>query len=83
MAPPPPPPRKGVDLRLGRDMGLRIDCGDEPMERCLAAAKPLLDKVPNLTIAPPRADGMEPTPAGDMAPPPVTGGANAPAKPRP
>lgn len=50
--PPPPPPIKGVEIRMGRDTGIRINCGDEPMADCLAAAKPLTDKIPNL-VAPP------------------------------
>lgn len=81
-APPPPPPPplvKGVELRMGPDMGLRIECGDEPIDACLAAAKPLIDKVPNLTPppaprpgdAPPPPPGARPGPAdANGAPPP-------------
>lgn len=50
--PPPPPLSKGVEIRMGRDTGIRIECGDEPMAACLAAAKPLTDKIPNLTMPP-------------------------------
>ncbi|WP_061933119.1 hypothetical protein [Aureimonas sp. AU22] len=50
--PPPPPMGKGVEIKLGRDAGIRINCGDEPMEACLAAAKPLTDRIPDLTLPP-------------------------------
>ena len=62
--PPPPPMGKGVEIRMGRDAGIRINCGDEAMEACLAAASPLTDKIPNLTMQPPR-------PAGDEMPAPT------------
>ncbi|WP_139224589.1 hypothetical protein [Aureimonas phyllosphaerae] len=57
--PPPPPMGKGVEIRLGRDAGIRINCGDEPMDACIAAAKPLTDRIPDLTLppAPPAANG--------------------------
>ncbi|WP_156417922.1 hypothetical protein [Aureimonas sp. AU4] len=50
--PPPPPMGKGIELRLGRDAGIRINCGDEPMEACIAAAKPLTDRIPDLAVPP-------------------------------
>ncbi|MBB3952706.1 hypothetical protein [Aureimonas jatrophae] len=48
--PPPPPMGKGVEIRLGRDAGIRINCGDEPMDACIAAAKPLTDRIPDMTL---------------------------------
>lgn len=39
----PPQPAKGFDLRLGEDNGLRVTCGDEPIEVCIGAAAPLLE----------------------------------------
>lgn len=35
---------KGFDLRLG-PVRLRVACGEEPLEACLAAAEPLLEMV--------------------------------------
>ncbi|WP_062118535.1 hypothetical protein [Aureimonas sp. AU40] len=61
--PPPPPLAKGVDIRMGRDAGVRIECGDEPMDRCLAAAKPLTDRLANPPAPPaPPMPGDAPTP---------------------
>jgi len=70
--PSPPPLSKGVEIRMGRDTGIRIECGDEPMAACLAAAKPLTDKIPNLTMppAPPALPTAAPLP-GDMPAPPA------------
>ncbi|KTR03110.1 hypothetical protein NS365_19705 [Aureimonas ureilytica] len=62
----------GVELRMGPEMGLLIECGEEPIDACLAAAKPLIDKVPNL-MAPPA-----PRP-GDAPPPPPAGARPGPA----
>lgn len=72
--PPPPPMTKGVEIRMGRDTGIRIECGDEPMAACLAAARPLTDKIPNLTMPPappaPPAPPLAPAP-DDMPVPPA------------
>lgn len=48
--PPPPPMGKGVEIRLGRDAGIRINCGDETMQACIAAAKPLTDRIADLKL---------------------------------
>jgi len=50
---PPRPPTKGFDLRMGKDNGLRVTCGDEPIEVCIAAAAPLIDRVSGMTPPPP------------------------------
>ena len=55
---PPPPPPTGFDIRMGKDMGLRVSCGDEPIAACIAAAKPLLDQIG--TMMPPRPDAPPP-----------------------
>ena len=65
--PAPPPMMKGIDIRMGRDTGIRIECGDEALRACLEAAKPILDKLPNLTMPPAPLAPM--APAGGMAPP--------------
>ncbi len=62
--PPPPPMGKGVEIRLGRDAGIRVTCGDEPMAACLAAAKPLTDRIPDMSVPP-----APPAPLGAPIPP--------------
>lgn len=55
--PPPPGPRHhgpkpvetGFDIRMGDDNGLKVECGDQPLAECIAAAQPLIDR-----LAPPR-----------------------------
>ena len=34
---------KGFALMLGNGQGLRINCGDEPMKKCIESAQPLID----------------------------------------
>jgi hypothetical protein len=37
---------KGIELKMGRGgASVRIECGDEPMADCLAAAGPMLEKL--------------------------------------
>ena len=51
---------------MSEDAGIRITCGDEPMAACLAAAKPLTDKIPNHVVAPaPAMTGERPAPAAN------------------
>ena len=69
--PPPPPIGKGVEIRMGRDAGIRIECGDEPMQACLAAAKPLTDKIPQLTMPPAPPAPLAPPAPGEMPTPPA------------
>ncbi len=59
-----PPMGKGVEIRLGRDAGIRVTCGDEPMAACLAAAKPLTDRIPDMSVPP-----APPAPLGAPIPP--------------
>lgn len=61
----PGPMREGAsfDLRLGRGMGLRVDCGPQPIAACINAAQPLIDQMKAMPDAPP--------------PPPPPGGPDA------
>ncbi len=51
--PPPPGPRHhepkqpdtGFDIRMGDDMGLKVECGDQPLAECITAAQPLIDRL--------------------------------------
>ncbi len=43
--PPPPPPHASLDLHLGGDISMRVDCGTESIKVCLDAFVPVLDKV--------------------------------------
>ncbi|MBL8582327.1 MAG: hypothetical protein JNL61_08890 [Rhizobiaceae bacterium] len=38
---------KGFRLEFGRGVGLRVDCGDEPIRTCVEAVQPLIAKFPN------------------------------------
>lgn len=56
MTPPPAPPPggpghhgpkpegAGFDIRMGDDLGLKVDCGEEPLVACIEAAQPLIDR---------------------------------------
>ena len=48
---------KGFGLMLGPGHGLRINCGDEAMKDCIAAAQPLIDALGKLDFK------MPPSPA--------------------
>ena len=62
---PPPPMTKGIEIRMGKDAGFTIECGDEPMAACLTAAKPLTDKIPDLVMP------SGPSDVGGAPPPPA------------
>ena len=53
---------KGFGIMVGPGHGLRINCGDEPMKDCIAAAQPLIDALGKLDFK------MPPPPAGAVAP---------------
>ena len=40
-----PPVQASFDLKMGKDHGLRVGCGDEPMQACIEAAQPLMDRL--------------------------------------
>lgn len=67
MAGQPPDLMKGFDLRMGRDAGLLVECGDETMSDCVAAVRPLIDQ---LTGTPSASDDMPPPPPPGAPPPP-------------
>ena len=46
---------KGFGLMVGPGHGLRINCGDEPMKDCIAAAQPLIDALGKLDFKSPAA----------------------------
>ncbi|RFC64191.1 hypothetical protein DYI37_07525 [Fulvimarina endophytica] len=50
---PPPPPRAGFDIRMGKDMGMRVDCGDQPMAECVEPLRPYIDRVLEMEPAAP------------------------------
>ncbi len=54
----PPPPPVGYDFRMGKGLGLRVTCGNEPIAKCVEATKPLIDKLGAMM------------PSGPDAPPP-------------
>lgn len=53
---------KGFGLMVGRGHGLHVNCGEEPMKDCIAAAQPLIDALGKLDFK------MPPPPAGAVAP---------------
>ena len=56
---------KGFHLRMGPGMGLRVNCGDEPMQACLDAVMPLVDRLGTAGPMPGANDAPQPPPASD------------------
>jgi hypothetical protein len=44
---------KGFHIMVGPGHGLHINCGEEPMKDCVAAAQPLIDALAKLDFKPP------------------------------
>lgn len=53
---------KGFNIMVGPGHGLHINCGDEPMKDCIAAAQPLIDALGKLDFK------MPPPPVGAVPP---------------
>lgn len=43
---------KGFEIRMGGGAGLRVNCGDEPIQACVDAAAPLIDRLSGATPPP-------------------------------
>jgi hypothetical protein len=46
---------KSFAIMLGKGHRLRVNCGQEPMKDCIAAAQPLIDAFNKAEAAPPKA----------------------------
>ena len=55
-------PKTGFDMRMGKDNGLKVECGDMALTECISAAQPLIDQMSSTTPPPPPPGGNPPPP---------------------